>query len=292
MKICHNCNRMFSSDDWHCPNCNSRPHSEDSFLVFAPESNFTDAGFKPEFFEKLFNLEANNFWFKVRNQLIVWALNKYFPGKETFLEIGCGTGFVLSEIESQIPQLSLSGSEIHVDGLNFAKKRLQKTRLWQMDARSIPFENEFDVIGAFDVLEHIQEDEKVLQEMHKALCPGGGIVLTVPQHPFLWSEADEHACHERRYTAAELKSKVEKAGFTTVRTTSFVSFLLPFMMASRLMRRPSSKKYDPFAELKINSVLNRVFERVLKLEAAMIRAGISLPLGGSLLLIAFKANDK
>ena len=128
--------------------------------------------------------------------------------------------------------------------------------------------------------------------MHKALRPCGGIVLTVPQHPFLWSVADEHACHERRYTVADLKAKVKKAGFTPIRTASFVSFLLPFMMASRLMRRPSSKKYDPFAELKINRLLNWVFECILKLEVILIRAGASLPFGGSLLLVAYKADDK
>ena len=64
-----------------------------------------------------------------------------------------------------------------------------------MDARRIPFEDEFDVIGAFDVLEHIKEDEQVLVQMHRAVKSGGGIMLTVPQHMFLWSEQDVQAHH-------------------------------------------------------------------------------------------------
>jgi SAM-dependent methyltransferase len=292
MKICQGCNESFDSKEWQCHKCGFRPISEDSFLVFAPESNFTDEGFKPEYFEKLYELESKNFWFIVRNQLILWAMRKYFPGEANFLEIGCGTGFVLSEIESRLPRFTLSGSEIHIDGLKFAKRRLERASLWQMDARNIPFENEFDVIGAFDVLEHIQEDETVLQQMYKAVRPGGGVILTVPQHPFLWSSADEHACHQRRYTAYELKTKVKNAGFTTIKTTSFVSFLLPFMMVSRLGRRKPTEGHDPFGELKINGVLNWVFKQLLKLEATLIRAGMPLHFGGSRLLVAYKPGNK
>jgi SAM-dependent methyltransferase len=159
-----------------------------------------------------------------------------------------------------------------------------------MDARKIPFQNEFDVIGAFDVLEHINEDEQVLDQMYQAVHPGGGIVLTVPQHPFLWSAIDEHACHERRYTKTELATKVKNAGFIIDRTTSFVSLLLPFMMASRLKRHSAISEHDPLSELKLNRGLNWVFEQILKTEAIMIRLGVSLPFGGSLLLIAHKPD--
>ena len=80
-----------------------------------------------------------------------------------------------------------------------------------MDARRIPYEAEFDVIGAFDVIEHIYEDAAVLQQMHRAVRPGGGIIVTVPQHRFLWSKQDEFSCHFRRYTRGELMSKVSCA---------------------------------------------------------------------------------
>jgi SAM-dependent methyltransferase len=157
-----------------------------------------------------------------------------------------------------------------------------------MDARDIPFEDEFDVIGAFDVLEHIAEDERVLSEMYRAVRPEGGVILTVPQHAFLWSQADEHACHIRRYNARDLKQKVEQAGFTLVRATSFVSLLLPLMMASRLRRSVPDTDYDPLAELKIGGLINEFVVNILGLERTLIRTGLSFPAGGSLLVVARK----
>src|ERR1041384_8013479 len=119
------------------------------------------------------------------------------------MEIGCGTGYVLSGIRQAFPDLRLSGSEIFSVGLTFAAERLPGIQLYQMDARQIPFREEFDVVGAFDVLEHVTEDEEVLSQMYQATRKGGGILLTVPHHPFLWSSLDVHARHVRRYQTRE-----------------------------------------------------------------------------------------
>ena len=81
-----------------------------------------------------------------------------------------------------------------------------------MDARNIPFESEFDVIGAFDVLEHINEDTEVLAQIYTALKAEGLMLISVPQHPWLWSSLDEYACHVRRYTALDIQQKIEAAG--------------------------------------------------------------------------------
>jgi len=155
-----------------------------------------------------------------------------------------------------------------------------------MDARQIPFEMEFDVIGAFDVLEHIDEDDVVLQQMFQAIKPGGGVILTVPQHRFLWSIVDEYSFHKRRYTRKKLIKKVKDAGFQVVYATSFVSFLLPLMLLSRIRRQKTRDNFDPVAELKINFCLNMIFENTLEIERAFIKFGFSFPAGGSLLMIA------
>ena len=204
------------------------------------------------------------------------------------MEIGCGTGFVLSAIEKAFPKMELCGSEIHSAGLAFAGKRVAKATLFQMDARRLPFADEFDLIGAFDVLEHIVDDEAVLAQMYRAVRKGGGIILTVPQHPSLWSRTDEHARHVRRYTAGELKGKVTDAGFKLERVTSFVSLLLPLFMVSRLRARQAEADFDVGAELQIGSVMNGILERVLDIERFLIRGGLSIPAGSSLLLVARK----
>ncbi|MEA5536126.1 class I SAM-dependent methyltransferase [Crocosphaera sp. XPORK-15E] len=288
MKVCNSCNEKFISSEWKCPSCNYLPKVIDNHLAFAPELAQASDGFEAGLFSQLAPLEAKNFWFRSRNHLIIWALKRYFLKATKFLEIGCGTGFVLQGIERAFPKLTLFGSEIFTAGLSFASQRLLRTELFQMDARKIPFENEFDVIGLFDVLEHIEEDREVLAEIYRATAKGGGIILTVPQHPWLWSQADDYAHHVRRYRAQELKIKVEGAGFKVVKITSFVSLLLPLMLVSRLSQKRPNQNYSIMSELKISGWLNTTLENVLNLERIMIKFGISFPAGGSLLLVARK----
>ncbi len=289
MKVCGSCDERFDSRGWTCPFCCHRPKLVEGYIAFAPELAEVNDGFEAIFFAQLAELEASNFWFRSRNRLLIWALQYYLPQAKTFLEIGCGTGFVLARIEKAFPKLTLYGSEIFSTGLSLAAKRLSRSKLFQMDARKIPFENELDVIGAFDVLEHIREDETVLSQMYQALRKGGSIILTVPQHPFLWSQADDCAHHVRRYRAQELKTKVERAVFKVVRMTSFVSLLLPLMLVSRWQQRRHNPEYDGMSELRISGWKNAILENILNLERIIIRFGFSFPAGGSLLLIAHRS---
>ncbi|HUN82618.1 MAG TPA: class I SAM-dependent methyltransferase [Phycisphaerae bacterium] len=234
-------------------------------------------------------LEEANFWFRSRNRLIVWAIASYCSELNSFLEIGCGTGYVLSGISAAFPEATLQGSEIFTAGLDFAASRLPSVKFMQMDARRLPFHQEFDAIGAFDVLEHIAEDELVLASIRDALRPGGAAFLTVPQHPWLWSNADKYAQHIRRYRSACLHRKIEIAGFQILRSTSFVTLLLPAMIASRFVSRARRvEKFDPSAEFLIPPVVNTVFYRLLSAELAVIRQGINFPVGGSRLIVAKK----
>jgi SAM-dependent methyltransferase len=286
MKVCLHCSYRFNAADWRCPQCSQTPALRQGYLTFAPALAEHNDGFRAHYFDELARLEASNFWFRSRNSLIIWALRRYFPQVATFLEIGCGTGFVLSGLKRVFPELQVYGSDIFTEGLAFAQQRAPGLSLFQMDARHIPFEAEFDVIGAFDVLEHIEEDADVLQQMFHATKPGGGILLTVPQHRFLWSYVDEYSFHKRRYSRAEMLGKVRQAGFDIPYHSSFVSLLLPVMLASRLRKRVASDRFDPSAELKINPVINAVFENILGIERFLIARGVSLPAGGSLLVIA------
>jgi SAM-dependent methyltransferase len=286
LRLCLNCGAGFEGAEWRCPQCGVEPRVTDGFAAFAPELAQTGEGYDPTHFSALALLESGNFWFRARNRLIVWALARYFPGARRLLEVGCGTGFVLSGIAAAFPTLEITGSEVAAEGLGFAARRVPAARLIQMDARRIPFREEFDVAGAFDVIEHIEDDRAVLRALFGALIPGGGLLLTVPQHPFLWSEYDVRARHVRRYRAADLHAKLVEAGFEIVKMTSFVTLLLPLMTASRLARQTPGEHYDPLADLKIAPWLNWTLETVLGLERLLIRAGVPLPAGGSLLVVA------
>jgi len=288
MKRCLHCSQVFESCDWLCPACGWRPEKSRLILVFSPELARSSSGFKASYFAPLAAKEAGHFWFRARNALIVWALGRYGAKGSSFMEIGCGTGFVLQGIAGHFPTMHLVGSEIYPEGITFAAGRIAGGEFMQMDARKIPFEDEFDAIGAFDVIEHIDEDEAVLRQIYGALKPHGLLLLTVPQHRWLWSAVDEHACHVRRYTANELHAKVMHAGFTIVRSTSFIVSLLPPMFAYRLLQRRKGNTFNPHEGLNINPVLNKFFERCLRLEQALIRGGVSFPIGGSRLVVAKK----
>lgn len=287
MKRCLTCEGRFESDDWTCPSCGHRPAVSNEIIQFAEDSAGAQAGFKPEYFARLAAIEQGHFWFRARNALIQWALGKYFPNAESFFEIGCGTGYVLAGIREDFPRMRLVGSDIFTDGLVFAKARLPGVELYQMDARRIFFECEFDVVGAFDVLEHLVEDETALAQMFNAARPGGGLLVTVPQQRYLWSASDQFAMHQRRYGRAELRAKVRNAGFEIERITSFNSLLLPLMIWSRMQQKRHSE-LQPWRELEISPALNKALESVLNIERLMITNGVSFPAGGSLLLIGRK----
>lgn len=286
MRLCLRCSTVFSSRDWRCPQCGFDPPRIGGYPAFAPEQAQGASGYDPAHFAELARLEAGNFWFRARNRLIAWAIARHFPGARNLLEVGCGTGFVLAGIAAAFPALTLAGSEAASEGLAFAAARAPGASLMQMDARRIPFRDEFDVVCVFDVIEHIEDDRAVLSELRATATPGGGVLITVPQHRALWSEYDVRAGHLRRYDARELRSKVLEAGLEIVRMTSFVALLLPFMYLSRLSQRASGAAYDPLAELRIAPWLNRILEGPLGAERILIQAGINFPVGGSLLLVA------
>lgn len=258
------------------------------FLTYAPALAHEGAGFKSAYFEELTHLEAGHFWFRARNSLITWALERYAPEFETLLEIGCGTGYVLSGIAHAFPQAKLQGAELFTAGLAFAAARQPKVDFIQMDARYIPFADEFDVIGAFDVLEHIEEDGQVLAQIYDALKAEGIMLLTVPQHAWLWSSVDDYACHVRRYSSKELHDKVKRSGFEILRSTSFVSCLLPAMWVSRFAQKKAVNGADVMAEFKISPRLNQLLELIMKAEISIIRYGINFSFGGSRLVVAKK----
>jgi SAM-dependent methyltransferase len=247
----------------------------------------TQRGFDPDLFEPLAEVESRSFWFRARNRLVVSALRRHFPDAGSFLEVGCGSGVVLSAIREELPGLRLVGTDVYPEALEIARTRVDGAELLQLDARDLGFDGEFDVVGALDVIEHVDEDEQVLTELFRAARPGGGAIILVPQHRWLWSEHDRISEHRRRYARRELVERVRNTGFEVAETTSFVTTLLPAMIASRLLDRVRRRTYDLVASLEPGR-LNAVFERMLDAERALIERGVSLPFGGSLLIVARK----
>ncbi len=285
MKVCPECALQFEAESWRCPRCSTEPPVRDGVRLFVPESLEDPGTYGREAFEVTARAEEGHYWFEGRRELILWALARYFPGTRSMLEIGCGTGFVLEGVRRVAPDLELVGTDLYPEGLGHARARVPAADFCQLDAARIPYRDEFDVVGAFDVLEHIDDDEAVLASIAGALRPGGGLIATVPQHPRLWSAADDYARHRRRYTRSELVAKTRRAGLKVERLTSFMALLLPLMAITRLIERRSGS-YDFEDELQMGATVNGLLTAILRFERALIRRGLSFPAGGSLLLVA------
>lgn len=257
---------------------------------YAPHLAYSNNDYNESSFKELYRLEDNNFWFCSRNRVIQNLFGKYAGKNGNFLEIGCGTGYVLKGLSKSFPNLKLSGAEIYLKGLEFAKKRLPNIEFIQLDATDLPFREEYDYVGAFDVLEHITEDEKVIENVYKSLRGGGKFFISVPQYMWMWSIEDDKACHKRRYTKTELFHKLKNAGFQITYYTSFVFILFPLMYLSRIFKKNKDKEmtYETNSELKLNPIINKVFEQFMRIDEILIKVGISLPIGGSLIVVATK----
>jgi SAM-dependent methyltransferase len=279
--------------DWACQSCGSGLAVRDGFVRLAPEHDEGDLGYDPENFDFLETVESGHFWFRSRNTLIGWLVRKYAPHARRVMEIGCGTGFVLNALKDAIPGAEICGSELHSKGLVIARNRHGlSVELVQMDARRTGLSSAMDMVGAFDVLEHIEEDEAVLAECARMLRPGGVLIATVPQHRFMWSAQDEIAHHVRRYDRRELGRKAETAGLETVYQSSFVSLAFPLMAASRLLRGrgggAASNRDKVEAEFKLPRLVNAMMLALQNAEHVLRRAGMRLPFGGSQILVARK----
>lgn len=282
MKFCLICRQPFSDAVWKCPACGHVPAERGEFMSFAPTLTAQSNGFNPDLFQRFEVIEVGHFWFVGRNEILRDRMLRHFPNAKNLFEIECGTGFVLSNMRRAFPAAQLNECDIFTEGLSFAKQRVPSAFLFQMNACHIPFRNEFDMIGSFDVLEHIEDDESALKQIFLACQAGGGLILTVPQHRWLWSSADDYAHHKRRYTRSELLEIVRLAGFEVEYVGSFISLLLPVMLISRLMQKSSQAEDQMDAGFKIGKLANSVLGVVLKVERWLIAKGLSFPLGGSL----------
>jgi SAM-dependent methyltransferase len=286
MKLCSACNYPNLGDDWRCPRCGYQAPRIEGFLALAPElAQASASGFDASEFHVLASLEQGSFWFRGRNHLIQWAVRRYCSEARSFCEIGCGTGFVLQELAQACPELALFGSEVSVAGLAYAAARVPGATLFQMDATRMPLAEEFDAIGAFDVLAHIEDDRQAIRQVFRALRPGGHMLVTVPQHMLLWSAGDVAAHHVRRYARRELVEKLSEAGFRIELRTSFVFFLSPALAASRFASR-SQTAGTQSAELHLPRAVDAAFQSTLAVERMLISAGVRFPFGGSQLVVA------
>ena len=213
MKRCLECRSTYDGPEWTCQACGASPARIDGFIAFAPDLAASNDGMEPDAHHRLDRLQDFELLVSRAQPARGGFSETLLPGSRTRARDRLRDRLCVVGSQSALPQSCLSGSEIYVNGLSYAANRVgPQVSLFQMDARDIPYVAEFDLICAFDVIEHVEEDERVLEELRRALRPGGGVLLSVPQHPFLWSRADEVSFHKRRYRPGELSSSAGRPG--------------------------------------------------------------------------------
>lgn len=189
--------------------------------IYFSEKNYT-LSYPKDGNDICYELEEKSFWFQNRNNII---LNLIDVSKEDiFLDLGGGNGFVASILEKNGYNTLLL--EPGIEGVKNAKKRGVKNIICgSLDIFDL-LENKVNAIGIFDVLEHIEDDEKFLQSIQKKLEDSGKLYITVPAFNFLWAKEDKDAGHYRRYNKKNLKEKLLKAGYKVNYISYFFSYLV------------------------------------------------------------------
>ncbi len=235
----------------------------------------------------------SSFWVSSRNRLFKRMVQLNLPADRSakFLDIGCATGDFIQQIVHN-KNLEITGSEIYLKGLKYAKRNLPGVDFVQYDVTQGKIGNNFDVITSFDVIEHIENDSIAIKNMYDMLSNNGVLILSVPQHMFLWSKLDDIVKHKRRYTRHDLVSKLKENGFHVSFITSYLFVLFPLMLISRVFDKirsqTNSEKIEFERRVTFSPVINKIFNQLMRVDEILIKFGLSLPFGGTLVVVARK----
>ena len=240
------------------------------------------------YYQEYYHIEREHWWFLVRNKIIMNHLRGKLPANRPLkiLNVGVATGYS-SQLLAEFGQVK--SVEYDQECYEFTKAAVP-IDLIQGSILELPFEdNSYDLVCAFDVIEHVVEHQLAVQEMQRVCKSSGLVCVTVPAFQFLWNQHDDVNHHVRRYTRPLLESLFQKTG--KIRFSSYFNFLLFFPIAGfRLL-----SKVLPLHERKIEeagsdftvmngSIFQKVFYGIFNSENIFIKNNISLPVGVSLLL--------
>jgi len=231
-------------------------------------------------------LEDTYWWFVGRRAIIDSVLRRFAAACKVAVDVGCGTGrnmAVLAQYADRVVGLDRS-----MAALSIAVSRGLAAGC--VDGHSLPLAGQsVDLLTAFDVLEHMDDDVSALDEFNQVLRPGGLLLVTVPAYRFLWSEHDEALMHRRRYVASELHMKLNRTGYDVILRSYAVFFAFFPILFYRLFRGlfPKDAMSPKASHVILPPVLNSLFTWTLRIEAFLI-GSVRLPWGTSIIMLARK----
>lgn len=229
--------------------------------------------------------QPDYWWYRARSEMLRTVLEPYVGTADRLLDVGSADG----------PSVAWLGARQKVS-LDLDPRGLRPPSGICGSVLALPFaDGVFELVSAFDVLEHCEPEQVALAELRRVLEPGGRLLLSVPAYQWAWSDHDVANGHHRRYTRARAISAVEDAGFEVSRATYGFSAVFPAFAAERALRavqhRVGSSDVDGPADVVDLPPVSRGVERVLlglcRLDRRLL-ARRDLPFGSSLFLAAVK----
>lgn len=226
---------------------------------------------------------------KIIKTYIAAALGKTGSKKNQpkLLNVGCGTGGTVDMLEGFG---TLDNVDISDDAIKFMKQN-GHTRVTKVKDINLPFKDAtYDLVGAFDVLEHIDKQVDALKEWKRVIKDDGSIVLTVPAYQWLWTDHDVSLHHKRRYTIKRLKQVAREAGLVLHKRSYAIVFSLPLVAGFRFINKALGRKADSETSyVDVPNWVNTLFSKLLYGEASMHQY-VSFPAGTSVIAILKKAR--
>ncbi len=241
-------------------------------------------------YKKMSRFEEFYWWHRGKVHLLNSLMSVYFKekkGKIRILEVGCGTGENLNVLKDWG---DVSGFDISQEAVNICKGRgfgnVYLEDIGKMNATA--HAEQYDLIVALDVLEHIQDDVFAMKQVQSMLKPGGLFFVNVPAHKFLWSEHDEALQHKRRYNSVELKQKLTDVPFKVIKFSYFISTLfLPIALFRMYNSFFGRNAYPSTSYVILPSWLNTFLTNILRVEANFLKIH-NLRVGTTLIAVAQK----
>ncbi|MEM9680781.1 MAG: class I SAM-dependent methyltransferase, partial [Bacteroidota bacterium] len=237
--------------------------------------------------------EREHWWFRARLDILeVFAskLNTELRKDPKILNAGAATGATSIMLKKYGDVLSL---EYDKDCAAYLSEILNE-KVLNDSLTDLPLDQEsFDLVCAFDVIEHIEDHEKAVNEAYRVLKNSGYIFLTVPAFNTLWSSHDEINHHFRRYRLHELKRILKQNDFE-IEYVSYFNFFLFFpilvvrLLSKALPKKKASTRAGSDFEKFNSNVLNKLFYRFFVSESVFLKRKIRLPFGVSAMIIGKK----
>jgi SAM-dependent methyltransferase len=228
--------------------------------------------------------EDRHWWYRGRRRVLDAVISGLALGPQTrILDAGCGSGRNMLDLARYGKVTGIELSDTSVAGARARPPR----DVVQGSILDMPFTTDsFDLAVCLDVVEHLRDDRQALSELRRVVAPGGSLLVTVPAYERLWSTHDEVNHHHRRYNRRTLPQAANDAGWKCSLTTHFNSLLLPVAALLRALDGLYTHNAESSLDLWIPpGPLNSLLQLPLNLEAALIKRGLHIPAGLSLLAV-------